>query len=214
MEYSQVNSVPSQFGFYGILTNPLCGYDRLTRLLVDHGIAFIQLRMKEGSRDDMLRVAEQMRRITENSASRFIVNDYPDIAAEIGADGVHVGQNDVSCEEARSVVGPESIVGLSTHNPRETREACAKAPDYVGVGPVYATPTKKIPDPPIGLDGMKEMLDSATVPAVVLGAITAANLRQVLEAGARNFSLVRPLNSSQDPEKALMEILAIYKSFC
>jgi len=104
-------------------------------------------------------------------------------------------------------VGTDAIVGLSTHNPTQTREACARNPDYVGIGPVYSTPTKKIPDPPIGLEGMREMLDIATAPAVVLGSITEENLPDIIAAGARNFALVRPLNRSAEPRKVLERVI-------
>ncbi|MBD3315825.1 MAG: thiamine phosphate synthase [Chitinivibrionales bacterium] len=202
--------LPDSFGFYAILTNPVRGYDYLTRLLVDYEVAFIQLRMKERLEREVAATAELMRRITEGTAGRFIVNDYPRIAAAVGADGVHVGQGDMPYAQARSAVGPDAIVGISTHSPEQTSEACGLNPDYIGIGPVWATTTKKVPDSPIGIEGMQKMLSSATVPSVVLGSITTETLPEVLKAGARNFSLVRPLNESDEPEKVLREILHVY----
>jgi thiamine-phosphate pyrophosphorylase len=202
--------VPDSFGFYAILTDPVRGYEYLTRLLVDHRVAFIQLRMKGKDPREVYATAELMRRLTAGSASRFIVNDYPHIAAAVGADGVHVGRSDMPYEQVRPILGEEAIVGLSTHSPDQTADACRNKPDYIGIGPVWATTTKDIPDPPLGLEGMKRMLSLATVPAVVLGSITAETLVPVLQAGARNFSLVRPLNRVSEPEKVLVEILRVY----
>jgi len=167
--------------------------------------------MKGRCRAEVLETAQRMRAITAGSATRLIVNDWPDVAAEVGADGVHVGQSDMPYADARAIVGPDAIVGLSTHTPEQTRAACALGPDYIGVGPVFPTTTKKIPDPAIGIDGMRRMLGAATVPAVVLGSITLENLPAILAAGARNFAMVRPLNGSSEPEPVLKQILETYR---
>lgn len=204
------SSTPSVFGFYAILTDPLVGYRRLTEIMVSRNVAFVQLRMKECLWPDVLRVARDMRAITAGTSTRFIVNDFPEVAVEVGADGVHVGQDDLACEAVRAMVGPSMVVGLSTHTPAQTRDACARGPDYIGVGPVYPTPTKKKADPAIGVEGMRSMLTQATVPAVVLGSITLENLPELVKAGARNFAMVRPINQSREPQAVLDEILAGY----
>jgi thiamine-phosphate pyrophosphorylase len=182
-------------------------------LVVDYEIAFVQLRMKEAPEAEILKIAEKMREITSGTKTRLIINDNPNIAKAVGADGVHVGQNDMPYNEAKNIVGEEAIVGMSTHSVQQMRDACRLKPDYVGVGPVYATPTKKNPDPVIGLDGMKEMLTQATVPAVAIGGITLENLPQVLSAGAKNFCMVRPITTAQEPEQVLREILKVYRDF-
>ena len=205
------SKVADNFGFYTILTNPLRGYEYTTNVCVELEIPFIQLRMKETSEYKFLLMADKLRQITENTNSLFIINDYPIVAKDSGADGVHLGQDDMSIEQAREIVGPDAIIGLSSHNPQQTEDACKKQPDYIGIGPVYATPTKKIPDPVIGLDGMKEMLDIATVPAVCIGGISLERLPEVLKAGARNFSIVRPVCESDNPASVIKKILRIYK---
>ena len=187
-----------KIGFYGILTNPVVGYERLAEVMVERGVRIIQLRMKDAPADEVLATARRLREIIPSGVT-FIVNDSPMIALESGADGVHLGQNDMPCDEARKIVGPDAVIGLSTHNPAQTTAACALSPDYIGVGPVFATPTKKNPDPVIGLGGMAEMLSIATVPAVVLGGIDHDNLAEVLSAGARNVCAVRCINDSKDP---------------
>ena len=188
----------NDFGLYGILTNPKVGYEQLAEIMVEKGIRFIQLRMKDTEPPVVEKVALAVRRIVPRGIA-FIVNDDPRIAAHVGADGVHLGQSDMSMDEARAIVGPDAIIGLSTHNPAQTAQACALHPDYIGVGPVYATPTKKNPDPVIGIDGMRAMLEIATVPAVVLGGIDHGNLPEVLKGGGRNICAVRCINGSSDP---------------
>jgi thiamine-phosphate pyrophosphorylase len=205
--------ISDPFGYYAILTDPVCGYEYCTKLLVDYEIAFVQLRMKDKSEDIILETARAMREITRGTKTRLIINDNPNIAKTIGADGVHVGQNDMPFNEARNIVGGEAIIGMSTHSVQQMRDACRLKPDYVGVGPVYATPTKKIPNPVIGIEGMREMLAHATVPAVAIGGITLGNLPLVLEAGAKNFCMVRPITTAQEPETVLKEILKVYWRF-
>jgi len=204
---------PRPFGFYAVLTDPVKGYDYCTRLFVDYEIAFVQLRMKDVPHSSVIETAQAMREITRGTATRFIVNDDPEIAREVGADGVHLGQGDMSYGEAQKIVGKDAIIGLSTHSVQQVSNACELAPDYAGMGPVYATPTKKNPDPVIGLAGLTEMLDRSTVPGVAIGGITLENLPLVLEAGARNFCMVRPITTASDPEKVLKTILRIHKTF-
>jgi thiamine-phosphate pyrophosphorylase len=206
-------NTPQSFGFYAILTDPERGYEYMTRLLVEYRIRFVQLRMKDAPPQAVLAVAKTMRTLTAGTETRFIVNDYPDIAKKAGADGVHVGQSDMAYGEVRRIVGEEAVVGLSTHSPLQTNAACALHPDYIGIGPVYATPTKKTPDPVLGLGVMKDMISLSTVPAVAIGGISLDNLPDVLAAGAKNFCMVRPINQTSQPEKALKAILKTYEDY-
>ena len=207
------NKVPDTFGFYAILTSPVRGYEYVTHVCVEHEIAFVQLRMKESPEFQVLRVAEKLRYITENTNTRFIINDYAFVAKDCSADGVHIGQDDMPIDQVKAIVGPDAIIGLSTHNPKQTEEACKKQPDYIGIGPVYPTPTKKNPDPVIGLDGMKQMLEKTTVPAVCIGGITLENLPDVLKAGAKNFCLVRPVCEAENPGAVIKKIKMLYGKF-
>jgi thiamine-phosphate pyrophosphorylase len=205
--------LPFSFGFYAILTDPLRGYEYMTRLLVDYEIPFVQLRIKDALPETVMPIAAKMRALTDNTKTRFIINDYPALAVLAGADGVHVGQGDLPCGDVREIVGEEAVVGLSTHSPAQAKAACALHPDYIGVGPVFPTPTKKIPDPVIGPATMGEIISSSDVPAVAIGGITLENLPEVLRAGARNFCMVRQLTQASEPEKVLKEILKIYEDF-
>jgi thiamine-phosphate pyrophosphorylase len=181
--------------------------------MVDEGIAFVQLRMKDRPDEEIYKTADLMRKITYSTDTRFIINDRPDIAKKVGADGCHVGQDDMSYQEARVIVGPSQYIGISTHSPEQTLAACAFKPDYIGIGPVFPTPTKKNADPAIGIDGAKKMLVSATVPAVVLGSITLENLPDLLWAGVRNFSMVRPIMQAEDPASVIQEAMQIWQEY-
>jgi thiamine-phosphate pyrophosphorylase len=203
--------VLARFGFYGLLSDPLRGYEYLAKLFVDHEIRFIQLRMKTASRREFYKTSELLRKITDGTRSLFIVNDDVIVARDVSADGVHLGQQDTPWEEARKLFPRPGLIGLSTHNPLQAKEACPKGPAYIGVGPVYATPTKAIPDPVLGLMGMKEILGLATVPAVAIGGIDKSNLKEVIRNGAVNFCSVRAVNAAQNPEKELKELLRIYR---
>jgi thiamine-phosphate pyrophosphorylase len=206
-------SINDSFGFYAVLTDPVRGYEYCTRLLVDYGIAFVQLRMKDVPRQIVIDTAAMMRKLTCGTKTRLIINDDPGIAKQVCADGVHIGQSDLPYHEARKIVGDGKIIGISTHSVKQMRKACGFSPDYIGTGPVYATPTKKNPDPVIGLNGLKNMLAGATVPAVAVGGITLENLPLVLSAGGKNFCMVRPITTAHNPEAVLKKILKIHMEF-
>ena len=196
----------TDFGFYLVMTNPAVGYARCAEAAVKTGVRIIQLRMKHAARDAVLKEAREVRRITRGTDTLFIVNDDPSIAAEVEADGVHVGQDDMPVAEVRRQFPSVRIVGLSTHSPAQARAAIAQHPDYIGVGPVYATPTKDIPDPTLGLATMAEMIASVPFPAVAIGGIDAARLPDVIAAGARNFAVVRAVCQSADPYSAIRRL--------
>ena len=195
------------FGFYAILTDPVVGYAALGKLLACRGVAAIQLRMKGAARREVLGVARQLKEILDGEESLFIVNDEVSVAREVGADGVHLGQEDEDYHRARSLLGQEAVIGLSTHNMKQVQRANALGPDYIGVGPVFPTQTKENPDPVLGPEAMGKLVQAAQVPAVAIGGIHAHNVGQVREHGAKNFCAVGALNSSHEPEKALDELL-------
>jgi thiamine-phosphate pyrophosphorylase len=166
--------------------------------------------MKNALSEHVLPVAQKMRKLTLGTSTKLIINDYPEIAALTGADGVHIGQTDMPYSAVRAIVGDSSIIGISTHSPNQAAEACRLEPDYIGVGPVFPTPTKVIPDPVLGISTMHSMISRATVPAVAIGGISLETLPDVIRGGARNFCMVRPINSAQEPERILKAILKTY----
>ena len=195
------------FGLYLVITNPAVGYAKCAEAAVRAGVKIVQLRMKHASREDILREAREMRRVTRSTGTLFIVNDDPSIAAESEADGVHVGQGDMPPSEVRSKFPQLRVVGLSTHNLDQVRASLGQPIDYIGVGPVYATPTKEIPDPTLGPELAGRMIAASRVPAVAIGGIDAETLPAVLAAGARNFAVVRAVCRSQDPYSAIQKLM-------
>lgn len=202
----------TDFGLYLVMTDPLVGYEKLAEIAVGCGVRVIQLRMKHARRGDVLNVARAVRRVTEAGDTLFIVNDDPEIACEARADGVHVGQDDMPPSEIRRRYPELKYVGLSTHSPAQVVAANGEPVDYIGVGPVYATPTKDIPDPVLGLETMSEMIALSVHPAVAIGGIDIFRLPEVKKAGAKNFALVRAVCASADPRKAIKELNGVFNA--
>ncbi len=200
------------FGFYLVMTNPVVGYERCCEAAVRAGVRMVQLRMKDAPRSEIVSVGAALRKITAGTPTTFIVNDDPSIAAEVGADGVHVGQGDMAVAEVRRRYPELGIVGLSTHNPEQSNAAIAQKPDYIGVGPVFATPTKKIPDPVLGTETAGRMIAGVPFPAVAIGGIDFATLPAVLAAGARNWAVVRAVCGSSEPYDAIRRLQEIAAS--
>lgn len=197
------------FGLYLVITNPATSYETCAEAAVRAGLRVIQLRMKHVSRERIVATAKNLRAITAGTRTLFIVNDDPAIAAEVGADGVHLGQTDLPIPVARERFPSLKIFGLSTHSLAQVEAARKLAPDYIGVGPVYATPTKEIPDATLGLETMRKMLAAAPVPAVAIGGIDTERLPDVLCAGAQNFAVVRAVCGSTDPYAAIRRLQEI-----
>ena len=194
------------FGFYLVMTNPRVGYERCCEAAVEADVRMVQLRMKDVPRATLLDMAKRLVPIVRGSATRLIVDDDASVAAEAGADGVHVGQDDMPVAEVRRLYPEIGIVGLSTHSPAQAAASVAAEPDYIGVGPVFATPTKKIPDPVLGTETAGRMVKSVPFPAVAIGGIDEGNLESVLAAGARNWAVVRAVCLADDPLAAIRRI--------
>jgi thiamine-phosphate pyrophosphorylase len=175
------------------------------RILISSGCTLIQYRNKTSSSIQMLSQARELRRITARSAT-LIMNDRADLALAAGFDGVHVGQDDLSVNAVRKIVGPNLIIGASTHNPEQVREADAADPDYIAIGPVFATASKANPDPVVGLEGVRLARFLTRKPLVAIGGITIAHSRSVIEAGADSLALISAL--LPDPAKSLAQFHA------
>ena len=167
--------------------------------LAGASVGIVQYRNKTGDKAEILADALVMREaFLPMSQNRdmghphllLILNDWPELAVEAGFDGVHVGQTDISPAEARAIVGPEKIVGVSTHHEAQLRAADLEPVDYIAVGPVYATATKENPDPVVGLEGVRLARSLTRKPLVGIGGITAENAGAVLEAGADSVAVI------------------------
>ena len=167
------------------------------------GVDVLQLRMKEGSDAAILAAAARFAHACARHDALFILNDRPDLVLAAGADGVHVGQDDDPVPEARNQVGPERLVGLSTHTPDQVDRA--HGVDYIGVGPVHATPTKP-GRPAVGLELVRYASDRAAVPFFAIGGIEPANVVAVRDAGATRIAVVRAVTEADDPERVAREL--------
>ncbi len=161
----------------------------------------------------LLKAALEIRELTLKHKAVFIVNNRSDIALLSKADGVHVGQDDLPVLEARRVLGPDKIVGVSTHSIDQAKKAIADGADYIGVGPVYATPTKE-GRAPVGLDYVRQVSDlKLSIPFFAIGGIDASNLERVLEAGARRVAVVRAIGNAAGPQAAAAGLLQILEKY-
>jgi thiamine-phosphate pyrophosphorylase len=165
------------------------------------GVDIFQLRDKLASPDELLRAAERARALTESSGALFIVNDDPQLALAVGADGVHVGQSDASPASARAIIGPERLLGISTHDPAQIAAAERGGADYIGVGPVHATPTKP-GRPAVGLELVTHAARHAGLPFFAIGGLDAGNAAGAVRAGAQRLAVVRPIAEAPDPGRA------------
>ena len=207
--------MPDIFGLYLVLTDPVAGYEACAEAAVEEGVRYLQLRMKKRSPGEVLEMARRLRSITAGSGTRFIVNDDVDIAAEAGADGVHLGQDDTTIAEARQRwPHPGKIFGLSTHNEEQELRAREVAPDYIGVGPVFATPAKEKPDPPLGPERAGRIIRNSPLTTVAIGGINTGNLAEVLRQGAVNYCAVRPVTQHPDPRAAIRRLCEIWQECC
>jgi len=172
----------------------------MTELLLDGGVDIIQLRAKGCTSAHILEMASQIAPICHRLGVPFILNDYPELVQAAGANGAHVGQDDLSVAEARSLAGPEAIIGKSTHSLDQAIAAAAEIPDYIGFGPLFPTPTK--PDyKAIGMAEIGIVQKQVNVPVFCIGGITLSNLPQVLRAGASRVVIVSDLLRAADPRQ-------------
>jgi thiamine-phosphate pyrophosphorylase len=162
------------------------------------GAQVIQLREKGLSDRELLARARQLRRWTQEAGALFVVNDRPDLAQACGADGVHVGQDDLPVAEVRRLVGPEMLIGSSTHDPAQLRQAILEGVDYVGVGPVFSSRTKEFASL-AGLDFVRHAAAATSLPAFAIGGVTLENLPEVLASGVRRVAVGHAICAADDP---------------
>jgi thiamine-phosphate pyrophosphorylase len=170
------------------------------------GVDMVQLRDKQASDDELLRAAAAFRRLCDEHQALFWLNDRPDLVREVGADGVHVGQDDEPVAAVREQVGPDVLIGLSTHSPEQFDAALRSEADQLSVGPVWETPTKA-GRPAAGLDYVRYAAAAGgNAPWFAIGGIDAGNVSEVVEVGARRIVVVRAIRDSADPERAAAEL--------
>jgi thiamine-phosphate pyrophosphorylase len=178
----------------------------MARALIRGGAGIVQLRAKGRAPADITSLARELLPICRDAGVPFIVNDHPHIAAEIGADGVHIGQDDGTLEETRAIVGPDAIIGRSTHSLAQALAADAEGFDYLGFGPLFPTGTKP-GRPAIGLDHIATAMREVGRPLYCIGGINESTLADVLAAGARRVVVVSALLMANDPEGAARKVI-------
>ena len=172
--------------------------EEVVRLMLEAGISIIQYREKQRPMETRYDECVLLRKMTAAANALFIVNDDVGLALLTGADGIHIGQDDMPPGEARAAVGRDLFVGVSTHSPEQAKKAVAEGADYIGAGPVYSTDTKEGVCPPVGLEYIRHCAENIGIPFVAIGGIKEHNLKDVLNAGAECVSLVTEITESPD----------------
>ncbi len=192
---------------YVLLTSRLCRQDVLATAsaVLEGGAECIQLREKDMPHGQLLGLAGKLRELTQRRGALFILNDRADIAALVGADGVHVGQDDLPISAARKLLPLAGLVGQSTHNVGQAHAAVAAGADYIGVGPMFATQTKDA-GPLAGLEYMRQVASEIALPHVAIGGISAENVKDVIAAGAKAVAVCSSVISDADPARAAAAI--------
>jgi thiamine-phosphate pyrophosphorylase len=186
--------------FYGILDLSYVessDTERVAEQMIDGGVDLIQLRAKAHPSAEIAKIAAALHDTTLRRGVPLVINDHPEIARIVRAEGVHVGQDDLPIAEAREIAGPDRVVGKSTHSVDQAIRAFYEGADYIGFGPIFATPTK--PDyPPVGLEEIRKVHEAVRIPIFCIGGIKLDNLPEVIAAGARRAVIVSGLLQAAD----------------
>jgi thiamine-phosphate pyrophosphorylase len=177
--------------------------------LIRGGVTLLQYRNKLGNAREMLSDLRELKRVMSNSGKtvRLVVNDLADLCVAADADGVHLGQDDLSVEGARVICEPPMTVGISTHNLEQVEAANRTTADYIALGPIFQTSSKANPDPDVGLEGLKAARKLTNKPLVAIGGITRKNCQEVIKAGADTVAVISDL--LREPEKSAQEFVQL-----
>jgi thiamine-phosphate pyrophosphorylase len=188
----------------GMLTEPA---EVTAEKLMEAGVKLLQYRAKNAAARELWEVSRAIAELACRTNCTFIVNDRPDVAYLAGADGVHVGQDDLVVEQARKVIGPERWVGVSTHNLEQFRDAAATSADYIAVGPIFQTSSKANPDPVVGTELLEQVRALTEKPIVAIGGITLERAADVLAAGADSVAVISDILKAKDPAGMAREFI-------
>jgi thiamine-phosphate pyrophosphorylase len=170
--------------------------------LCDGGARLVQLREKHLSPREFYHEAEEALRVARARGAKLIINDRADIALALGADGVHLGQDDMPPEAARALLGEGAVIGFSTHNVEQAIAAARLPVDYIAIGPIFATTSKENPDPQVGLEGLRRVREAVrSVPLVAIGGVTRENAPAVLASGADSLAVISALFDPEEPSE-------------
>ena len=198
-------------GLYVILDPSVCPARPLIEVLttaVEAGASLFQYRNKTASMKEAYVEALALRRAAAKAGVLFIVNDRCDLALAVDADGVHLGQGDLPLDMAKKVMGPDKLIGISTHNPYQVREATAGKPDYLGFGPIFKPGSKQDHDPVVGLEGLRAMRSLTSLPVFAIGGIQIDQAGEVMRAGAHGVAIIAAILKAPDISHAVKAFLA------
>ncbi len=181
----------------------------LARAMLAGGARLLQLRLKGVTTAELFETAGRLRELTAAAGATFIVNDRADVARAVGADGVHLGRDDLPIAAARPFLGADALIGVSTHDESQAAERTGSGADYLSVGPIFATTSKSPADPVVGCDRLRALRPRIAEPVVAIGGITAANAADVLTAGADAVAVIAALVRAVDVAAATAELLTI-----
>jgi thiamine-phosphate pyrophosphorylase len=193
-------------GLYLLLDPAACGSHRLVDILketADHGVRLFQYRDKQASMREAYQRGTELRRAAADAGALLIVNDRCDLALAIEADGAHVGQTDLPVAEARSLLGRDKILGLSTHIPEQVTATAEQCPDYIAYGPIFATATKPAHEAVVGIEGLREIRERVSVPLFAIGGIAAGHVSEILGAGADGIAVCSAILQAPDLGRAV-----------
>lgn len=172
------------------------------------GVKIVQYRNKNASMKEAYAEALPLRKLSEELDVLFIVNDRCDLALAVDADGVHLGQGDLPLDLARKVMGPDKLIGISTHNADQVREASAGKPDYLGFGPIFKPGSKQDHDPVVGIEGLRTIRALTSLPVFAIGGITVENVGDVMKAGANGVAVISAILKAPDIKQTVSEFLS------
>jgi len=196
------------FNLY-LVTDPQFDHMKGAKAAIAGGVKIIQLRDKGGDKKEYLALAKKMRALTKKTGVTFIVNDYVDIAKEVGADGVHVGQDDLkktTVKKIRQVLGNDKIIGVTTRDLEQAKKAEKDGADYVSLGPIFATPSKPGVEPR-GVKKLAQVVKSLGIPVVAIGGINQGNVKEILAAGCSRFAVIRAVLKQKNAVLASQRLL-------
>jgi thiamine-phosphate pyrophosphorylase len=198
-------------GLYIILDPSVCPARPLVEVLTsatEAGASLFQYRNKTASMQEAYVEALALRQVAAKAGVLFIINDRCDLALAVDADGVHLGQGDLPLDLARNVLGPDKLIGISTHNPDQVREATAGKPDYLGFGPIFKPSSKQDHDPVVGLEGLRAMRSLTSLPVFAIGGIQIDQAGEVMRAGAHGVAIITAILKAPDISHAVKAFLA------
>jgi len=202
-------------GLYVVLDPSVCPNRPLPEVLEQSakaGARIFQYRNKVDSMKEAYAEALLLRKVASDLGVWFIVNDRCDLALAVEADGVHLGQDDLPYAEARMLLGPGKIIGLSTHNAEQARQADKLKPDYIGFGPMFKPASKHNYDPVVGLEGLRQIRPFTSLPIFAIGGIRADQVKAVLQAGANGIAVISAVLAAPDVKKAVEQLISMLSS--